>query len=171
MDSRLAIHHLEGMSMDIHDVQNAVRGAVSELIEEDRDLLELTVGERTIVARLAARLIPRFDGWDVDAEYNRHGQHPKVLYIFRHLLREAGLPAPERDYPRSPDIVIHRRGNDDANLLAIEVKRLSNGTDRLYDKRKLHALREELPYRFTLYLELGDGGSTGSIIAEEWCVR
>lgn len=154
--------------MDEAEIKAAVRNAIGQLIAEDIRLLELGVAERTLVASLRGYLAPHFPGWDVDAEYNRHGNGPKYLHRFRALAAAAGLSIPGRNYPYAPDIVVHHRGVDDANLLAIEIKRSSSRESRLYDHLKLQALREELGYAHTLFLELGDRASAGSIMTEEW---
>ncbi len=70
--------------------------------------------ERTIMTRLAmylARLMleyPQFEDYSVDCEYNRNIYDKKNLPSF-----ENGV---------YPDIIIHKRGNNDNNLAVIEIK-------------------------------------------------
>lgn len=86
------------------------------------------VGERSIVFRLAHYMqnimdsIPVFENYVLDCEYNRNGEQAKVLPSF-----------PNGVYP---DIIIHNRGNNDNNLLIMEVKSYWN-TDDTQDKKKI----------------------------------
>lgn len=86
------------------------------------------VGERSIVFRLAHYMqnimdsTPAFANYVLDCEYNRNGVHAKILPSF-----------PEGTYP---DVIIHNRGNNDNNLLIMEVKSYWNRDNR-QDKTKL----------------------------------
>ena len=86
------------------------------------------VGERSIVFRLAHYMqnimdsTPAFENYVLDCEYNRNGIHAKVLPSF-----------PRGVYP---DVIIHNRGNNDNNLLIMEVKTYWN-TDNSQDKKKI----------------------------------
>lgn len=86
------------------------------------------VGERSIVFRFAHYLLNLIDDnggfaeYDLDCEYNRNGAECKALPSF-----------PNGTYP---DVIIHKRGSNDKNLLVIEFKTYWNH-DRSNDKKKL----------------------------------
>lgn len=142
--------------MDREEITRLVQGAVSRLVEEQPALLELDVTERSVSHHLAVYLAesvpPEFD---VDVEYNRHGAEPKRL----NLPPRTTLDCELRATTVFPDIVIHRRNTDAANLLVLEVKK--PGEPLEYDDLKLRAFRRELGYQHTGHLVLGlDGNGT-----------
>lgn len=114
--------------------------------------MELNVGERSIAAKLAAYMQPLFPTYDVDAEYNRHGIDPKRL-PGGHECKEAQEPL------IVPDIIVHRRGHDRANLLVAEVKKSTNLEPRSCDESKVRGIREHFAYRFGLLIEVQAGPS------------
>ena len=124
-----------------------VEACIETLLARDRFLLEGGVNEQTMTARLAAYLQEHFPAHDVDPEYNRHGIKVKRASLFDGVRKV------------KPDVVIHRRNDDDHNLLVIEVKVLGRGTleDREHAHDKLSALvhGDEYRYRYGLFLELG----------------
>jgi hypothetical protein len=158
-----------GLSLpNLYEVRDAVSRALANLQHDDADLFRLGVSERALVGALRGHLERELQGWHIDVEYNRHGNAPKYLRAYRALLSEAGLDAPDRDYPITPDLVVHVRGTDKFNLLAMEVKKISNRQDRQYDHLKLQALREELRYRYTVMIEFDDVRDPGRIAAQDW---
>jgi hypothetical protein len=62
-------------------------------------------------------------------------------------------PSKKNDIVR-PDIVLHERGNDERNLIIIEVKK-NNGRDKGYAKDKLRAYVDSASYGYKLgvYIE------------------
>ena len=86
------------------------------------------VGERSIVFRLAHYMqnimdkTSAFENYMLDCEYNRNGVYAKALPSF-----------PRGVYP---DVIIHTRGNNDNNLLIMEVKSYWN-TDNTQDVKKI----------------------------------
>lgn len=85
----------------------------------------------------------------VDCEYNRHLGRLKEQKVTNDLKNRVQKikgrrlkESPEKDgsyfFSVFPDIIVHRRGDDDLNLLAIEVKRASNSFDYELDNIKLH---------------------------------
>ena len=60
-----------------------------------------------------------------------------------------------REHGAIPDIVIHRRQTMSENLVAIEVKKLQNMVGRKKDFEKLNAYREQLGYRYAVFLVIG----------------
>ena len=124
-----------------------VMGCIQRLLEEDGELLAVGAHEQAVSGRLAGYLQQECRDLKVDTEYNRHG--------FR--VKEASLQSGKKRVV--PDVVIHSRGNDERNALAIELKLLGRGDekDRLHAHEKLDALvhGDEFRYELGLYLELG----------------
>ncbi len=107
------------------------------------------VGERSVVFRFAHYLLnyiqkdDDFNGYDFDCEYNRNGINKKVLPSF-----------PNGTYP---DIIVHHRGDNDNNLLVIEVKTYWN-SDTRDDERKIRELMSvtgEYKFQYGVSLLLG----------------
>jgi hypothetical protein len=85
----------------------------------------------------------------VDCEYNRHRGGIKQQLVKDKLrarvefLKDRQLKEhPEREgwyvFSVFPDIIVHERGKDEKNLIAVEIKRASNNPDDELDCIKLH---------------------------------
>lgn len=93
-------------------------GNDSELITKSR------VCERCLMFRFALYLYPKLpDGLDLDCEYDKHGVDPKgIMHNGTRTLI-------------SPDIIIHKRGNDVHNYVMIELKKnKAKGITHDYEK-------------------------------------
>ena len=67
-----------------------------------------------------------------------------------------------------PDVIVHKRGHDEANLLAIEVKKSTNGTPRECDWAKLQGLQEDYGYEYAVLVDLPVGNRAGEDPDFEW---
>ena len=91
------------------------------------------VGERAIVFRFAYYLQKFLDEqglypeYNLDCEYNRNGDKPKIIYSLGKNVY--------------PDLIIHRRGNNDNNLLVMEFKTYWN-VEQENDIKKISAFLE-----------------------------
>ena len=136
--------------MDRTSVATMLDTALSRLIEEQPELLELGVTERALshhLARYLANLVP--GGYDVDVEYNRHGGDPKRLKLPPRRALDRELRATNV----FPDILVHKRNTDEHNLLVLEMKK--PGEELEYDELKLRAFRVELGYTHAVHIILG----------------
>lgn len=104
------------------------------------------VGERSIVFRLAhymQNIMDKnscFENYVLDCEYNRNGTDRKMLPSFTNGIY--------------PDVIIHNRGNNDNNLLIMEVKTYWNSDNR-WDKKKIREFLDGSgEYRFLFGLSL-----------------
>jgi hypothetical protein len=119
------------------EVRAAVNAALTELFEVDYHLLSLNCSERSVTHQLAAHLARHFQGYHVDCEYNRDGHFVKKL-----LLLSGSSPVPPDALDAVtvfPDVIVHVRGNNNSNLLVIEVKKASSTDDQSHDLAKLKA--------------------------------
>lgn len=141
-----------------------IESCVLTLLTQDAFLLQGGVHEQTITGRLAIYLQGQFPTYHVDTEYNRHGVAVKTANLWGGVKKV------------KPDVVIHHRGNDDANFLVIEAKVLDRGSalDREHAHDKLAALvhGDEFQYRYGLFLEVGlDQNQQGRVVEAAWYVR
>ena len=109
---------------------------MDRVIDNDLRLLRLGPSERAVAHRLAVYLEQEFPAWSTDCEYNRQGNVGDR--------KQAVLNPNEAAKDVDPDIIIHQRGPDGPNLLAIEVKPADcKEKDAKHDIRKLQAYLEE----------------------------
>lgn len=137
--------------------------AIRLFLDSEGGLLRDDVSELTIVHKFATILGREFPSRNVDVNYNRHGQDIKFVR----------LPPPCRNWqnPRRrvlPDVVVHQRGNDSRNLLVIEIKKSTNSEPRECDIAKLRCFREQLHYRFGLFLEFQTRVQMPAVSRAEW---
>ena len=99
------------------------------------------------------------EDWNVDCEYNRDQYTIKTL---KYALVQNGNIKKRNVVP---DIIIHQRKTDH-NLLAVEVKKVTNRENRFKDEAKLRAFREQLGYRYTLFVDFdtGDNASIANVV-------
>lgn len=133
-------------------MREKVREATESFIENDSDLLDLAAHEQAVSHRIAVYLEDVFESekLNVDCEYNKHLEGEKVIILKGFDLDrcnvckchscvaviEGGLDIlPEKQF--RPDILIHSRGNDEKNLIAIEIKK---GKECEFDQVKLKEL-------------------------------
>ncbi len=127
-------------------VHELFRTAVLTVCRVDSDLFSLGAHEQALTFRIGRNLANMIEHPNsklrVDAEYNQQNKHPKII-------RSTGLVG-ER-----PDLLIHVRGTNDSNLLAVEIKKDSSQVEK--DRQKLQRMLEEpLRYRDAVLLILND---------------
>src|SRR3972149_9080445 len=132
-------------------INHALSSAIRSLIERDFHLLSVDVSERCLTHRLALYLTQGLSDYDVDCEYNRDGFDVKRLALSERPARDDDVEA----VTVFPDIVVHRRGNNEHNLLVIEMKKYGARTAPDYDIQKLKAFRSELRYNFAAHVIIG----------------
>ncbi len=124
-------------------IENLVH-ALKDLYENDENLINQSGQERAISSALAHRMGMYFENtYDIDCEYNKHLNEQKLI---------------TQDAKRSerPDIIVHMRGTDAKNLLALEIKQ--NEISKA-DKDKLSALslaNGQYIYKFAIGIEIND---------------
>lgn len=119
--------------------------------------------ERAIAHRLAVHLEAALTGSplrglgyiSIDCEYNRHLGMGKVHTIPEKLIeivekaKRTVRPLSDDEsfyvFSVAPDIIMHERGNDDHNLLVVELKKDSNHEIPAYDSLKLECFTAPEP--------------------------
>jgi len=147
----------------VSTVKRRVACAIREFLRADGALLVRNVAEPDVAHKFAAFLTTEFPGRHVDVNYNRHGLDIKRLR----------LPAPcgnwRTPYRRVfPDVVVHCRGTDDANLLVVEIKKSTNHEPRDCDAVKLRGFRQQLRYQYGLFLEFQAGNARPRVLRKVW---
>lgn len=96
---------------EIKNFLNVLNMALDMLYHNDQYLIyhgeDYHVSERSITHKLGAYLAMHLEDYDVDCEYNRAGDTRKEIKLGKGII---------------PDIIIHKRGTDMNNFVAIEVK-------------------------------------------------
>lgn len=117
----------------------------------DKYLIEHNLGERCIAHRFAIHLAEQFPGWDIDCEYNRNGDELKEMPLSEEckaLLRKTGRVF--------PDIIVHKRGGEGPNLLAVELK-IEGRPGEECDIAKLQGYISNIGYSCGLYVSFNSG--------------
>ncbi len=144
--------------------------AIDILYERDVYLLIHNLNERTIAHRLGLYLQTEFKEMDVDCEYNKNideERDSKNIRIDKVTAMKNEIISKKKEYADDseltvltvyPDIVIHKRGGNQSNLLIIEIKKSTSQVDRSFDYLKLEcyttiAHNNMLNYTHGLFIE------------------
>jgi hypothetical protein len=147
------------MPFNADAAKTLIENAVKEFLREEKNLAHLKRGrvERTCANDLATKLKPLFESEiiSVDSPYNRHHNATKYL----------------ADKVIELDIAIHERGNDENNLVALELE--TNNKPKCDDVWKLKGLTQPLGgygYKLGLFLVFGIEEKSGELLAMDWFV-
>ncbi|MBA7521873.1 hypothetical protein ES705_13984 [subsurface metagenome] len=150
------------MSFTKDDIEGIVKSSLQKLRRLDKHLLDININERSITHKLAEYLKEYFPEFNVDCEYNR----------FKDIVKTIKLPNERINWNDTeaktvfPDIIIHKRGIEEDNLLVIEVKKSSNVNSGDFDRIKLQAfLQEPHNYAYGLFLRIDLDGENDDL---EW---
>jgi len=143
------------------DVIEKCQQVIDLFLSEESLLLVNNSSEQAITHRLAVKLENAFEGWDVDCEYNRNQETIKRLM---YAVSPDGL-IEERNVV--PDIIVHKRMTEN-NLLVIEVKKSTNQEPDDRDLAKLNAFKEQLGYKYALFIRFLTGSQNPSVQRLEW---
>lgn len=131
----IVINRTQNTSFEI--IERKVENSLSRFISNDSVLISYAVKEEALSHRIACYLQNTFSNLDVDCEYNKFGENDKML-------DGKGI---------RPDIIIHKRGDQIHNLLAIEVKKKLNPSNNDITKLKgLTNQRGKYKYAYGLFL-------------------
>jgi hypothetical protein len=118
---------------------DAVHDALTKVVFTDKVVLELSAHELALVHRFGVYMEERLQeplrrhGLSVDLDYDRHG------FTHKFLPRRSDR---EGDKRFRPDLVIHRRTDDSANLLVVEWKKSADDETVEQLERRLQSLMQ-----------------------------
>jgi hypothetical protein len=173
-----------GMMIGRIEVEEILTASLAELLSRDALLLENDVSERAITHKLAEYLQRRIPDLNVDCEYNRNVvkgfYEPKAIFV----LKDTTQARLTRDFAIDellelsvyPDIIVHRRGTNNENLLVVEVKKKGSRIDHGHDHSKLAAFTENSEqnsyhYKFGAFVLLETGRGRVSFPKLTWYVE
>ena len=123
--------------MDLEYLKKKIKKCIDEFYLNESDLLKRENYEVTISSKFAQYLFMEFPKYDVDCEYNKHISGEKRVEELNQNIR--------------PDIVIHKRGTDENNLVYIEIKTEHNRDSRTQDYDKIRAMtKQDGDYKYQL---------------------
>jgi len=123
--------------MDLEYLKKKIKKCIDEFYLNESDLLKRENYEVTISSKFAQYLFMAFPKYDVDCEYNKHINGEKRVEELNQNIR--------------PDIVIHKRGTDENNLVYIEIKTEHNTDSRTQDYDKIRAMtKQDGDYKYQL---------------------
>jgi len=96
------------------ELEIILENIIGKFIENDSHLLQIDSHELSLSFRIGLYLAEQFENCDVDMEYNRRGTEKKRI---------------DRDNELSlfrPDLIVHKRNNDDYNYIVIQIKKDTN---------------------------------------------
>ncbi|MUP36809.1 hypothetical protein [Labilibaculum euxinus] len=140
-------------TQQIRQLNNITTNALNQLYGNDLDLVSRGGMERSLSFRFGLyfhNLITDNDwlsDFNIDLEYNKNGNDTK-----RTMRRPRGV---------QPDFTLHRRGNNDENILIIEFKGYWDRRNRQFDRSKVEDfVNQNATYRYGLGLlvELNENG-------------
>ena len=135
--------------IQIKQLKGIISDSLEVLYQNDSTLITRGGMEQSASFRLAIYIneaikkIDWLNGLQLDIEYNKNGLNQK-----RTTRRPQGV---------RPDLIIHSRGNNDANILVIEIKGWWNVEPRAVDRIKLEDFTHqngEYKYGLGVFLEL-----------------
>ncbi|WP_338948192.1 hypothetical protein KST87_03700 [Fusobacterium nucleatum] len=151
--------------------------AKNKFLEDEKEIIEIDVNERTLSARLMFHLQTlllneiyqeSYKEYSVDCEYNRINEYKmKTLKRYENFEIDDNLDKIRKIYP---DIIFHKRKEED-NLIVIEMKKsTSNNNDcKEKDRERLKImtnLNDPNNFNYTLgvYFEVDTTGNNNHII-------
>lgn len=164
--------------MEDAKLRTAVKRSIQKLLQKDYWLLEHDLSERSISHKLAEYIQLKFAHYHVDCEYNGDVSRPagrkRADMLKAHVqmideLTEKEEAEQHKDYVSRqvfPDIIIHRRGDNDNNLCIVEIKKDTSGETSDYDYLKMRAYTgnefdNTLQYQLGIFVRFITGNKPG----------
>ena len=143
-----------------YDLIDIVNKTLDKLYKNESLLFEIDSSERNLMFHFSRYFINEIEGteliqYDVDCEYNRN-------ILSERKFKEIIYNYDGKKYKIYPDFILHKRGSNDYNKLAIEFKKYSNSREYSKEKDllKLKALTDqgmdsEFKYELGLFIIIG----------------
>lgn len=169
---------LRCIRLNFKRIERRVSSAIELLRIKDFYLLKNNVNERSITHKLAEHLQYVIGNeFDVDCEYNRNiddDSNCKKIYLFKSKIEKISDFTGKKfklveafgdkycELSVFPDIIVHKRGRNTENLLAIEVKKSTSNITNEYDFLKLRNYTDptelnNLRYKYGVFIRFEAG--------------
>ena len=166
------------MNKEIFELMDIFEKAKNKFLKEEKEIIEINVNERTLSARLMFHLQTilledklyreKYKTYSVDCEYNRINEYKiKTLKRYENFEIDDNSDKIRKIFP---DIILHKRKEED-NLIVIEMKKsTSNNIDRKEKDRERLKIMTDLNdpnnfnYTLGVYFEVDTTGNTNHII-------
>ncbi|MBQ9313686.1 MAG: hypothetical protein IJ220_01605 [Clostridia bacterium] len=143
--------------MELDEIMKIVNSTLDLLYKNEKYLFENDVSERNLVfhfSRYFCLLLEKnnkYKEYSVDCEYNRNSFNERK---YKELIYE------KKKHKINPDFILHERGSNNNNILAIEFKKNSNNNNSQINRDywKLKGLTNELgvyKYKLGLFIRFG----------------
>lgn len=158
--------------MSIAELKEKINAVLLKLYIHDNHILKHDGSERSIAHCLANHLQDVFADYHVDCEYNVNieaSNNRKEIDLLSDELRRFRRNESNRNsfdiedetyYSVSvyPDIIVHKRGINDKNLVVFELKKSSSTVGDTYDKLKLKKYTQDFPrslrYKYGVFVNI-----------------
>jgi hypothetical protein len=134
--------------MDKEEIIRKVNLALDLFYESDSLLVNLKVNERAICHHFAIYLKLLFQDYNIDCEYDKHGDD------FKKLENISECSERKKTDRILPDILVHKRCNDKNNLIILEIKSKSDADS--CDIKKLELMtnsKGQFKYDFGVFIK------------------
>lgn len=117
--------------------------AINKFKKDDFYLITNKASERAMAHRIATYLESEFENYNVDCEYNiniEHNSDRKKIYLLEEEVKKykpTHTVIENKEVSVFPDIIVHKRGTNDRNLLVIEIKKDTSTINDEFDYFKL----------------------------------
>jgi hypothetical protein len=133
----------------MNELKSIVNKALDMLYKNDGYLIQRQIHERSIVFRfgiyfdLMIKKLTEYYGLHLDFDYNRNKENPKRTKAHPHGIY--------------PDLILHQRGSNDNNTLALEFKTYwnENHTDDIGKLKEITSPNQEYKFRLGISIVLG----------------
>lgn len=145
----------------LKNYEEKLKNSLKSLFENDFYLIEKNLNERSISHKLACYLQKQFDELSVDCEYNGNANNPDGTKRIEVKQANGKVCSDGEEHLVYPDIIIHKRGNNDNNELIIEIKKSTNN-NQSFDRQKLEfytngSENSSYPYKFGCFIVITTG--------------
>lgn len=142
-------------------VKTLLKRSFKQFYRHDHYFMEHDLNERTMTDSLASYIRPqirlwyRFHSYNTDCEYNRNMDEPKRGHYYNEMYNR---PSENGDPILIPDIIVHKRGSNEHNLIVIEAKKVgARQQDINYDFMKLEYMTSpysEYHFKYGFWVEI-----------------
>ena len=143
--------------MKVSEIENIVNKSLDILYKNEKYLFENGVSERNLVFHFSGYFCILFEEFNTDEKYSIDCEYNRNVFNEKEYKE---LVCGGKKHKMYPDFILHERGTNINNLLAIEFKKFNNYKKSAInnDKLKLRVLTDPLgiyKYKIGLFIKFG----------------